>query len=243
MQCLVLAGGLGTRMAPVTERVPKCLLEVAGRPFAHWQLEWLAAQGVRRVVFSIGHLGEAVRAELGDGGRFGVELTYVDEGPVLLGTGGALRLAVERGVTEASFFVLYGDSYLTVDLGAVARAFTDRRAEALMTVFRNRGRWERSNAVFDGESVVRYDKTLAEPPPEMAWVDYGLSVLSSAVVLETVPAGGPSDLADALHRLSIQGRLAGFEVTERFYEIGSPSGHAELEALLRGRAGAGSSAS
>ncbi|HTZ09626.1 MAG TPA: sugar phosphate nucleotidyltransferase, partial [Acidimicrobiales bacterium] len=156
MQCLVLAGGLGTRMLPVTEQVPKCLLEVAGRPFAHWQLEWLASEGVDRVVFSIGHLGQAVRREVGDGSRFGVRVDYVDEGPELRGTGGAVRLAVEGGGLDESFFVLYGDSYLTVDLGAVARTFARRGAEALMTVFRNRGRWERSNAVFDGTMVTLY---------------------------------------------------------------------------------------
>jgi len=235
VQCLVLAGGLGTRMYPTTRTVPKCLIEVAGRPFAHWQLEWLVSSGVDRVVFSIGHLGEMVRDELGDGARWGAAVTYVDEGPELLGTGGAVRLAVASGALDDEFFVLYGDSYLSVDLGAVEADFRERRPDALMTVYRNQGRWEKSNAVFVAGMVTLYDKHLAAPPPEMQYVDYGLSALRAPVVLETVPPQGPSDLADALHALSRQGRLAGFEVAERFFEIGSPSGHAELEELLGGR--------
>ena len=115
MRCLVLAGGLGTRLEPVTRTVPKCLIPVAGRPFAHWQLEWLASEGVAEVVYSIGHLGDMVRAALGDGKAFG--------------RGGALRRRGRRAPrarpgrcawpwTKAllgdDFFVLYGDSWLSI---------------------------------------------------------------------------------------------------------------------------------
>jgi len=183
-------------------------------------------------VYSIGHLGDMVRAEVGDGGPLGVAVTYVDEGPELLGTGGAARLAVESGALDDAFFVLYGDSYLSVDLGAVERAFEASGADALMTVHRNEGRWEVSNAVFAGGMVTRYEKGLDPPPPDMCFVDYGLSALRGAVVLETVPSTGPSDLADAFGALSRAGRLAGFEATERFFEIGTPSGLADLERHL-----------
>jgi len=227
----VLAGGLGTRLYPATEAVPKCLVEVAGHPFAHWQLEWLAAQGVGHVVFSIGHLGAMVRDEIGDGSRWGVEVTYVDEGDELLGTGGALRRAVEGRGLGPDFFVLYGDSYLSVDLAAVADAFRRAETGALMTVFHNRGRWEESNVVFEHGMVTLYRKGLVDPPPAMQYVDYGLCALRGAVVLETV-APGRSDLAEALSVLSRAGRLAGFEATERFYEIGTPTGLADLEAHL-----------
>jgi NDP-sugar pyrophosphorylase family protein len=237
VQCLVLAGGLGTRMYPTTRSIPKCLIEVAGRPFAHWQLEWLASQDVDGVVFSIGHLGDMVRTEIGDGSRWGVTLTYVDEGEELVGTGGAVRLAVERGALEEEFFVLYGDSYLSITLSAVERAFHSQEADALMTVYRNEGRWEASNAVFAGGMVTRYEKGLADPPPEMQFVDYGLSVLRGPLVLEVVPAGVPTDMADAYATLSRGRRLAGFEATERFFEIGTQSGLADLERHLTRSAG------
>ncbi len=232
MQCLILAGGLGTRMYPRSQSVPKCLIEVAGRPFAHWQLDWLASEGIEDVVFSIGHLGEMVRAEIGDGSRWGVTVTYVDEGERRAGTGGALRLAVERGALAEEFFVLYGDSYLTIDIGAVEASFVARRSDALMTVYRNEGRWEPGNVVFRDGMVTRYEKGVTPTPPDMQFVDYGLCALRAAVVVEIVPPGRPSDLADALGTLSRQGRLAGFEAAHRFFEIGTPAGLADLERHL-----------
>ncbi len=232
MQCLILAGGLGTRLYPATHTIPKALTPVAGRPFAHWQLEWLASHHVSRVVFSIGHLGDMIRAEIGDGSAWGVEVTYVDEGKELIGTGGALRLAVECGAMDDAFFVLYGDSFLSIDLGAVARDFTARAPDALMTVYRNQGRWEQSNAVLARGMVTRYEKGLTDPPPEMQFVDYGLSVWRDRVVLDVVEPGTPRDMADALTTLSRAGRLAGFEASQRFFEIGTPSGLADLERHL-----------
>jgi NDP-sugar pyrophosphorylase family protein len=232
VQCLILAGGLGTRLYPATETVPKCLIEVAGRPFAHWQLDWLASEGVERVVYSIGHRGAMVQSALGDGRAFGVDITYVDEGDDLVGTGGAVRLALDRGALEEEFFVLYGDSYLSIDLDAVQDDFHTRTPDALMTVYRNGGRFDASNAVFAGGWVSRYEKGLAAPPPEMQFIDYGLSALRGSVVAETVPAQGPSDLAATFSALSRAGRLAGFEATERFFEIGTPSGLADLERHL-----------
>jgi NDP-sugar pyrophosphorylase family protein len=236
MECLILAGGLGTRLYPATKTVPKSLIEVAGRPFAHWQLEWLASQGVGRVVYSIGHLGEMIRAEIGDGSRWGLDVAYVDEGETLLGTGGAVRLAVERGALAPDFFVLYGDSYLSIDLSEVDAAFAASGRDALMTVYRNQGRWETSNAVFEGGMVTRYEKGLDPPPPEMQFVDYGLSALHRAVVVDAIAPGVASDLADVFGALSRTGRLAGFEATHRFYEVGTPSGLADLERHLQASA-------
>lgn len=218
-------------MYPTTRTIPKCLIEVAGRPFAHWQLEWLASEHVDRVVYSIGHKGDMIRAALGDGSRWGLTVSYVDEDDNLVGTGGAVRLAVERGL-DGEFFVLYGDSYLSIDLGAVEQTFHARGADALMTVYRNRGRWEPSNAVLADGLITWYQKGLADPPADMQFVDYGLSVLRGTVVIETVPAEVPSDIADAFTTLSRAGRLAGFEASERFFEIGTPNGLADLERHL-----------
>jgi NDP-sugar pyrophosphorylase family protein len=199
VQCLILAGGLGTRMYPATKTIPKCLIEVAGRPFAHWQLEWLAAQGVERVVYSIGHLGAMITHDIGDGGRWGLDVTYVDEGEHQIGTGGAVRLAAEQGALDDTFFVLYGDSYLSIDLRAVASDFAARRADALMTVYRNEGRWETGNTVFAHGMVTRYEKGLDPPPPEMQYVDYGLSVFRRSVVVEMVRSRRPSGSSRSAH--------------------------------------------
>ncbi len=189
MQCVVLAGGLGRRMLPRTERLPKCLLLVAGRPFVDWQLEWLAAQRVEQVIMSIGYRGDLVRRHLGDGSRFGLQVCYVDDGDVPLGTGGALRLTVDQGIAEPVFFVVYGDSYLTAGLGKIETEYTNRGAPVLMTVYRDRDDLEKPNAVFNGTMVTRYEKGLQDPPEEMRYVDYGLSVWERRVVESMVPEG------------------------------------------------------
>ncbi len=233
MQCVILAGGFGRRMLPHTQRLPKCLLAVAGRPFVDWQLTWLAAQGVERAIMSIGYRGDLVRQHLGSGSRFGLEVCYVDEGDVPLGTGGALRLTIDQGVVGPNFLVLYGDSYLTASLGEVETAYTISHAPVLMTVYRDRDRLEHPNAVFDGTMVTRYEKGVEDPPEEMRYVDYGLSVWDRQVVESMVPEGAVMDMADLFGVLSESGQLAGLEMAERFYEIGSPRGLKDLELHLR----------
>lgn len=234
LPCVILAGGLGTRMRPLTDHIPKSLLPVLGRPFAELQLEWLAGQGVEHVVYSIGYRADMIRAALGSGERFKLLLDYVDEGEDLRGSGGALRLALDRRALPTEFFVMYGDSYLSVDLRAVEQRWRACAKPALMTVLRNAGQWDRSNVVFhDGE--VFYDKRAADDTPGMDWIDYGLSVVRADTIGTWLPPGGRGDLGDLFHELSKRGDLAGFEVSERFYEIGSAAGLAELEQHLRAR--------
>jgi NDP-sugar pyrophosphorylase family protein len=233
MQCVILAGGLGTRIRDVAPDLPKCLIPVAGRPFAALQLEWLAREGVDDVVYCVGHLAEQVRSFVGDGSAFGLTVRYADEGDVLLGTAGALRLAADLGLLAESFFVLYGDSYLDVKLAEVRATYVASGAEALMTVFRNEHSWEESNVVFDGSRVLRYEKHCPAPPADMVWVDYGLSILRRLTIVSAVAEGAPCDLALIYGRLSSEGDLLGYEATHRFFEIGSPSGLQDLEAFLR----------
>lgn len=230
MQCVILAGGLGTRMRPHTEQVPKAMLPVAGRPFVDHQLELLTRQGYADVVFCTGHLGEMLREHVGDGARHGLRVTWSDDGPELRGTGGALRLASTRSLLDDRFGVLYGDSYLPIDARAVHRAAEDAGQPALMTVFRNEGRWETSNVVYADGMVQRYAKGTRDP--RMQHIDYGLSVLTRSAIDERIAADASGDLATTLEQLSADHQLAGYEVHRRFYEIGSPSGLADLEALL-----------
>ena len=220
-------------MRDLAPAIPKCLIEVAGRPFADLQLRWLSGQGASQVLYSIGHLGDQVRAFVGDGSRWNLEVRYVDEGSELRGTAGALRLAHDLDLLDDRFLVLYGDSYLTVSLREVERVHRLGDLPALMTVFRNDGRWEESNASFDGTLVTRYQKHAVDPPPGMCFVDYGLSALSRTTIGREVPADTASDLATLFEKLSLERRLGGFEVYERFYEIGSPQGLQDLEDLIR----------
>jgi NDP-sugar pyrophosphorylase family protein len=235
LQCVVLAGGLGTRMRPFTESCPKTMLPVAGRPFAEHQLEFLIRGGVTDVVYLIGYRGNAIRGHFGDGRKWNVRIRYVDEGATLRGTGGALRLALHRGVLAPSFLLIYGDSFTPVEIRDVWRAFEASSMPALMTVLCNRERWDRSNVVYDRGRIAIYDKTRQDARSKsMRHIDYGLSALRREVVEEMIPDTVPADLAAVFHRLSLDGRLAGFEATERFYEIGSPAGLLDFESYVAG---------
>jgi NDP-sugar pyrophosphorylase family protein len=219
-------------MRPMTDTIPKALIPVGGVPFASHQLDWLAREGVDRVVYCIGYRGDLVRDYVGNGARWGLSAEFVDEGDRLRGTAGALRLALDEGALDDQFVVLYGDSYLPIALKPVWTAFEDSSLPALMTVLRNEGRWDRSNAHVEDGLVTTYDKFDADPALE--WIDYGLSSLERSIVEERVPRGVESDLADLFGRLSEDRLLAAFEVSERFFEIGSPIGLSELEQHLRG---------
>jgi len=230
MQCVILAGGLGTRMRPLTEICPKNLLPVRGRPFAYHQLHWLAAQGVSEVVYCIGHRGDLIRRYWAMEPSPVRSIRWVDEGEQLRGTGGALRLAFEQGVLEESFLVIYGDSFLPVRFAPVWQAFQSSGLPALMTVLRNEGRWDSSNVIYDDGRVALYDKSTV---PEMHYIDYGLLGFARRIF-----ANAPSetfDLATLLHQLSLDSQLAGYEVSERFYEVGSAAGLLELDHYLADR--------
>jgi NDP-sugar pyrophosphorylase family protein len=236
MQCVILAGGLATRMRPLTERIPKALIPVAGRPFIDHQLRWLAAHGVTDVVLSVGYKGDAISAHVQQDavGRYGLRVVVVDEGEHLRGTAGALRLALDEGALEESFLVTYGDSFLPIDFAAVFGAFQASGKPALMTVFRNDGRWDTSNVIFDGRLVTLYDKQRrTRPATDFAFIDYGLSALTRRLVADEIPAEGSADLAALFHALSVRGELAGFETAQRFYEIGSPAGLEDFETWVR----------
>jgi N-acetyl-alpha-D-muramate 1-phosphate uridylyltransferase len=223
----VLAGGLATRLRPVTEAIPKAMVDVAGRPFVDHQLDLLRRHGMRRVVLCLGYRGEQVEAHLGDGSSRGLELRYAYDGPSLLGTGGALKRAA--ALLGDVFWVLYGDSYMDIDYRAVLADFLSRESLGLMTVLRNEDRWDRSNVVFRDGRLVRYDKK--HPTPDMTHIDYGVGLLQSAA-LDRVPADSPYDLADLYHALVEEGRMTGYEVTRRFYEIGTPEGLEETRRHL-----------
>ena len=223
----ILAGGLGTRLYPLTERIPKALVEINGEPFLAHQLRLLRARGIERVVMCIGQHGERIREYAGDGARFGLAIDYSPDGPTLLGTAGAVRQALP--LLGDAFFIVYGDSYLPCSYGDVVEAFRAAGNPGLMTVYRNEGRWDASNVEFAGGRIVAYDKKTRTD--RMQHIDYGLGVFS-----RTAFEGPPcADLADLYSGLLRCGGLAAFEAHERFYEIGSFGGIAELERHLAGQ--------
>jgi NDP-sugar pyrophosphorylase family protein len=236
MQCVILAGGLATRMRPLTETIPKALIVARGRPFIDYQLEWLAQVGVTEVVLSVGYRGEMLQEYVGDGSRWHIPVRFVDEGKDLRGTAGALRLALDVGALHEEFLLTYGDSFLPIDFAAVWQAFQRAQSPALMTVFHNAGLWDSSNVVLEHGRVLYDKQRQVRPVADFQYIDYGLSALKRSVIAERVPANVKADLAGVFHALSVEGQLAGYEVTARFYEIGSPAGLLDFEQWLTQRA-------
>jgi NDP-sugar pyrophosphorylase family protein len=223
---LILAGGKATRLGDIARVVPKALVPVAGRPFLDHQLLGLCEQGVCEVVMCVGHFADQIRAHIGDGARFGLRVRYSEDGPAPRGTGGAVRRALP--LIGAGCFVLYGDSLLDVNDAAVLAALPANRL-GVMTVFRNENSFDRSNVVWRNGRLARYSKQ--DTTPDMTHIDYGLSLLRRSAI-ERIPADRPSDLAELYTTLVGGGEMVGFEVTKRFYEIGSPAGLHDLEQYL-----------
>ena len=238
MQCVILAGGLGTRIRGRSGDLPKALIPVRGKPFVFYQLEWLARQDVHQVVLSVGYRGDLISAAVGDGSRFGLSVTYADEGETLRGTGGALRYIADIGMLEPGFFVLYGDSYLPIDLTPVWHTSEGGRI-CTMTVLHNAGKWDASNVLIRDQALVLYDKAVADPASiGMQYIDYGLSVLTRLAIIDGIAAEKVVDLAELLKKLSVAGRLKAHEVFQRFYEIGSPQGLDDFVAYIAKSEGA-----
>jgi len=231
----ILAGGLATRLRPITEEIPKSLIEVAGEPFICHQLEYLRKQGINSVVLCIGFLGGMIQEVVGDGSRWDMHISYSPDGPAPLGTGGALRQALP--LLGEHFFILYGDSYLPIDFSDAEKTYAAGGKKGLMTVLKNQNRWDKSNVEFDAGQITEYNKTVIRP--QMHYIDYGLGILQSAV-LQAYPARQSFDLSKVYNDLSLAGELAGYEVFERFYEIGSHQGIADTQAYLLEKTAKGS---
>ena len=226
---VILSGGIATRMQPVTENIPKSMIDVAGKPFIHWQLTLLRKQGIKNVILCLGHLGEMIEKYAGDGAAYGLEIAYSYDGDKLLGTGGAIKKA--EGILPEAFFILYGDSYLEISYAPVAEAFQASGKTGLMTVYENEDLYDTSNVFFRDGELINYSKK--SKTALMRHIDYGLGILRKEVFID-LPKHVVFDLADVYDKLANEKQLLGYEVFKRFYEIGSPGGLAELRDKLEG---------
>jgi len=231
-QVVILAGGKGTRLAPLTDDRPKALVAVAGEPFCDRQIRLLKANGAGRVLYLIGHHADQLRAHLGDGAAHGIAIDYVEDGEVALGTAGAIRRAADLGALDETFLVTYGDSYLPVPLAPLMARLAETGAPAVMSTFRNDGRWDRSNVALSNGWVRLYDKRGRHPEIPLDHIDYGMLAMRRDWVLDAIPPGEPVDLAEPLHALSLAGQVAAWASPIRFWEMGSHSGLAELERAI-----------
>jgi MurNAc alpha-1-phosphate uridylyltransferase len=220
---VIIAGGLATRLRPLTTTIPKSLVDINGEPFVTHQLRLLQQQGITDVEMCLGYLGEQIIDVVGDGSHYGMNINYVFDGDKLLGTAGAIKRALPN--LDDTFFVLNGDSYLPCDYFAVQQAFLQSGKTAQMTVFRNEGKWDTSNVEFGDKEIIAYDKIIRTP--RMLHIDYGLEIFTKKA-FANVPDNEPYDLVPVYQELIRNNQLAAYEVFERFYENGSFSGISEL---------------
>jgi N-acetyl-alpha-D-muramate 1-phosphate uridylyltransferase len=224
---VILAGGLATRLRPITEKIPKSLVEVGKQPFINQQLRLLFSRGIRLVIISAWYRGEMIRESVGDGKQFGLTVKYVFDGEAPLGTGGAVRQALN--LLDGPFFVLYGDSYLPCDYAEVQKHFDHHPQSALMTIYRNQGQWDTSNVEMADGQILYYDKK--KHTPRMEFIDYGLGLFQPDV-FATLAERQAADLAEIYQKLAANHDLSAYEVRQRFYQIGSFEGLHELDELL-----------
>lgn len=227
---VLLAGGKATRLRPVTEAIPKSLLEVAGKPFIDHQLELIKRNNITQVVICVSYLGGQVREFVGDGSRYGLKIDYSFDGDTLLGTGGTIKNALD--LLDDKFFVMYGDSYLTADFKIISDYFLKGNKSGLMTVFKNEGKWDKSNIDFRDGKIIKYDKSIENK--NMEYIDYGLGILTKRA-FEDFKNEKVFDLEAVYKNLLRKEELLGYEVSERFYEIGSFRGLEETQAFLENK--------
>ena len=223
----ILVGGYATRLYPVTKTIPKAMLRVAGKPFIAHQLALLKKNGITKVVICSGYLSEQIENFIGDGKQFGLSINFSADGEKPLGTGGAIKKALP--LLEDAFFVMYGDSYLTIDFKSISDLFLSQNKKGLMTVLRNKDQWDKSNIVLKNGKIIKYNKK--EKTPDMEYIDYGLSMLRKSAFYE-IGAEEVFDLAEVYQSLIEKGQMIGYEVKNRFYEVGSAQGLVETEEYL-----------
>jgi len=230
MQIAILAGGMATRLGALTRDRPKSMVEIKGKPFLEYQLVHLREGGIKDIVLCLGYAGGQIQEYFGDGSEYGVNLEYSYEHNQL-GTAGALKNA-ER-LLDDTFFTIYGDSYLFLDFAEILSFFKSRNRLALMTVYRNDNRFDRSNTMIEGDTVTRYSKNGATE--DMVYIDYGVNLFRKEV-LEMIPANRFYALEDLFLRLIEKNELLAFEARDRFYEIGSVQGLRDFESYIKEKA-------
>ncbi|MCI0531978.1 MAG: nucleotidyltransferase family protein [candidate division Zixibacteria bacterium] len=230
MQAVILAGGMAKRLGPLTKDLPKSMLEIKGRPFLEYQLELLKENGITEILLCLGHLSDRIKSHFSDGSNFGVRLTYSTEPEKLLGTGGALRNAYE--LLQDEFLVTYGDSYLDFSYKDFIGQFRRGDSRALMAVYKNLNRWDKSNVVLQDDRVVVYDKKISQAG--MDYIDAGALILAKEVVNQ-IPENQFHDLESVLKTLVSRRQLRAFRLQSRFYEIGSAQGLEEFSQLIESK--------
>lgn len=215
-QAVILAGGRGERLRPLTDTVPKPMIEFHGTPFLGYLLELLREQGIERVVLLLGYLPEVIRSYCGDGRRWGLSIDYVVS-PLEDETGRRLQHAASK--LDPIFLLLYCDNYWPLRLDRLWRQFSAAEASASFVVYRNHDRYTRDNVAIDPDGFVTcYDKTRTSAG--LRGVEIGFAVCRREVI-ELLPEGNPSFEREVYPRLIAQRQLRALVTDHRYYSVSS----------------------
>jgi NDP-sugar pyrophosphorylase family protein len=228
MQIVILCGGLGTRLSHLTKYTPKSMIQIEGKPFLEYQIENLKKQSIKDIVLCVGHLSEKIEEYFGKGEKFEVNIKYSYEKEKLFGPIGALKNT--EPLLEETFFIMYGDSYLSVDLHKVQNYFMQHDKPALMVVYKNQDKYDRSNLIVQDNMVIGYGEK--ERTRDMIYIDYGTSILRKKI-LEILPKDTPISTEQFFSDLVKKRELMAFEAEERFYHIGDLESLEEFRSYIR----------
>jgi len=213
-QIVIIAGGLATRLQPITETIPKSMVLLKGKPFFEYQIELCKKNGVREIIFCGGHLWEQVNNYFGNGEKFGVKIIYSIENEKL-DTGGAVKNAFEH--LDDEFFVMYGDSYLTLDWQKAYKFLKKSGAKGLMTTYENNWHPEPSNVLVGGGGYIKeYNKE--KPGKEMRFIEYGINIFPKDII-KKIP-GKSFPISRYFDFLIKRGQLVSYPSKDRFFEVG-----------------------
>jgi len=217
-QAVIISGGFGTRLYPITKKVPKILVEISGKPFIDYLIPLCKKNGIEEIVFCVGHLWEQVRDYVGDGKKFGIKAYYSVEDKKL-DTGGAIKKALPY--LDKEFLVTYGDSFLDIDWQDVANAFKKSPAKGIMSVYENNWRLVPSTIIIDKEGYIK-EFNKENPRPEMTHMEYGINIFSKDIIDKIPKEVFP--LGDYFNYLAKDSNLLSYPTTRMFYDIGTPEG-------------------
>tara|TARA_B100000959_G_scaffold247312_1_gene273518 strand:- start:210 stop:896 length:687 start_codon:yes stop_codon:yes gene_type:complete len=222
-EAIVLCGGKGTRVSKFTKQIPKCLIDINGKPFLYYQLKFLKKNNINNVVISVGYLAKKVREYIKNNIDF-INIKIKDDGKKLLGTGGAILKSTN--LLKTNFFVIYGDSYLNFKLKKLVK----KKNLVTMAIFKNNNKYDKSNIELNNSEKIFYYKN--KDNKKLQFIDYGASYVNKQI-FKGIKKNVKFDLSDLFEEISKKNMLSGYKVRKRFYEIGSYSGIKDLKNYLK----------
>jgi len=224
MQIAIMCGGLATRLGSLAANIPKSMIDIDGKPFLEHQIEMLKKHNITDIVLCVGHLSDKIEDYFGNGNKFGVNIKYSQDGDKALGPIGAIKNA--ESLLDDVFFIMYGDSYLSVDFQKAYSFFKEHDKLGLMVVYKNNDKYDKSNLIIKDNMVVGYKEKGA------AYIDYGTSIISKKA-LDLVPKNTMYSTGKFFSDLISKKELLAFEAEKRFYHIGNPDALGELRNYIR----------